>query len=81
MRQPSSLSLNDMDDLETKCLGDSKSSSLDYHPRQYHDTDGDEPEALIVEIEDFVEETASPLKNFVKQHNPVYQCEEMRALW
>ncbi|XP_044756503.1 uncharacterized protein LOC123315031 isoform X2 [Coccinella septempunctata] len=80
MSQPSSLSLNDMEDLENQCRVGSNSSSLDYLPRQNHETDGDEPEALIVEVEDFVEETAAPLKNFVEQHNPVYQCEEMRAL-
>ncbi|XP_045466502.1 uncharacterized protein LOC123675222 isoform X2 [Harmonia axyridis] len=78
--QPSSLSLNDMEELENNCMIDSKTSSLDYLPRQNNETDGDEPEALIVEVEDFVEETASPLKNIFEQHNPVYQCEEMRAL-
>ncbi|KAL3277776.1 hypothetical protein HHI36_013118 [Cryptolaemus montrouzieri] len=78
--QPSSLSLNDVDELERTCRIDSKSSSAEYLPSQCPETDAEEPEALIVEVEDFIEETAAPLKSFVEQHNPVYQCEVVRAL-
>ncbi|KAK9881119.1 hypothetical protein WA026_014467 [Henosepilachna vigintioctopunctata] len=76
--QPSSLSLNDVDELEATCLRNSKTSSVDFIPCS--EMEAEEPEALIVEVEDFVEETAAPLKSFIEQHNPVYQCESVRAL-
>lgn len=71
--QPSSLSLNDVEELEKEVLADSKSSSLQFE---------DEPEALIVEVEDIVEETAAPLPTYSQRiQQPVYQREELKTMW
>ncbi|CAH0559089.1 unnamed protein product [Brassicogethes aeneus] len=77
-QQPSSLSLNDVNEFDQKSLVESKYSSMNY--LNYPDDDADEPEALIVEVEDYVEETASPLKTFIKEQKPVYQREKMKAM-
>lgn len=77
--QPSSLSLNDVENLEKECLGASKRSSMEYSARG----DDEEPEALIVEVEDIVEETAAPLvENYLaKRQTPVYQHEAIKSMW
>nr|XP_018917062.1 PREDICTED: uncharacterized protein LOC109044041 [Bemisia tabaci] len=65
--QPSSLSLNDMDDLSGSELPDDGAMT---------DSGEDEmPEALIVEVEDVVEETASALSNspIAVAHTPIYR--------
>lgn len=81
-QQPSSLSLNDMEDLEKECLLDSKSSSLQYLLASQEDLEDSEPQALLVEIEDYVEETAAPLQTLSeKQQLPVYQRQEFKTLW
>lgn len=81
--QPSSLSLNDVENLEKECLVDSKTSSAEYIARVEEIIDDEEPEALIVEVEDIVEETAAPLvENYlVKQQTPVYQHESIKSMW
>ncbi|XP_008198722.1 uncharacterized protein LOC659628 [Tribolium castaneum] len=71
--QPSSLSLNDVEELEKEVLAESKSSSLQFVE--------DEPEALIVEVEDIVEETAAPLPTYSQRiQQPVYQREELKTM-
>ncbi|XP_017772912.1 PREDICTED: uncharacterized protein LOC108560010 isoform X1 [Nicrophorus vespilloides] len=62
-QQPSSLSLNDMENLEKDIIIDDNLYL-------------EEPEALIVEVEDVVEETASFLENYMEKHIPVYQKQE-----
>ena len=82
--QPSSLSLNDVEELEKECLDDSRSSSEQFISSHSHETLAlDEPEALIVEIEDIVEETAEPLHPIAiaqKTQQPIYQRQEAK-LW
>ncbi|XP_044262996.1 uncharacterized protein LOC123010292 isoform X2 [Tribolium madens] len=71
--QPSSLSLNDVEELEKEVLAESKSSSIQFIE--------DEPEALIVEVEDIVEETAAPLPTYSQRiQQPVYQREELKTM-
>ncbi|XP_049821323.1 uncharacterized protein LOC109601364 isoform X2 [Aethina tumida] len=77
--QPSSLSLNDMEDFGKESISGSKSSLIHYLNSQ-DDLDNDEPEALIVEVEDYVEETAAPLKTFIEEQKPIYQREEIKAM-
>ncbi|XP_076260609.1 uncharacterized protein LOC143196635 isoform X2 [Rhynchophorus ferrugineus] len=74
---PSSLSLNDMEELEKESLADSKASSLGST-----DLFLDEPEAVLVEVEDYEEETAEPLHlSCVEgQQLPVYQRQEFKPL-
>lgn len=81
--QPSSLSLNDVENLEKECLADSKASSAEYVGRIEEAACEEEPEALIVEVEDIVEETAAPLvENYlVKEHTPIYQHETIKSMW
>lgn len=44
-------------------------------------SDVDEPEALIVEVEDYEEETAAPLQNFfTKEQKAVYHQEESQTM-
>lgn len=79
--QPSSLSLNDVEDLEKECLTDSKESCSQYVVHADEDEE-EEPEALIVEVEDIIEETAAPLENYLeKQRTPVYQHEGIKSMW
>lgn len=81
-QQPSSLSLNDMEDLEKGCLADSKSSSLQYLLTSQENLEDYEPQAVLVEIEDYVEETAAPLQTLSeKKQLPVYQRQEFKTLW
>lgn len=81
--QPSSLSLNDVENLEKECLVNSKASSVEYIAHIEDTVDDEEPEALIVEVEDIVEETAAPLvENYLpKQQTPVYQHESIKSMW
>lgn len=80
------MSLNDVEELEKECLAASKSSSAQYMS-QYDDnmedlSENEEPEALIVEVEDIIEETAAPLENFLhKRQTPVYQHEGIKSFW
>lgn len=80
--QPSSLSLNDVENLEKECLADSKASSAEYMGH-IEEAASEEPEAIIVEVEDIVEETAAPLvENYVaKQQTPIYQHESIKSMW
>lgn len=79
--QPSSLSLNDVEDLEKECLADSKASSLQFLS-ECNEMETEEPEALIVEIEDIVEETAAPLHTYAQRtQQPIYQREELKTMW
>lgn len=82
-QQPSSLSLNDVENLEKECLADSKTSSMEYIAQVEETVDDEEPEALIVEVEDIVEETAAPLVEHYlpKQQTPVYQHESIKSMW
>nr|XP_022919404.1 uncharacterized protein LOC111428198 isoform X1 [Onthophagus taurus] len=74
-QQPSSLSLNDVENLEKECLLNNVSSVPDI--RSNHLDETDEPGAVIVEVEDIIEETASPLEFFMdKKQIPVYQHQE-----
>ncbi|KAL1505345.1 hypothetical protein ABEB36_004932 [Hypothenemus hampei] len=75
---PSSLSLNDMEELEKECLANSKTSSL----HDLEDPD-DEPQAVLVEVEDYEEETTKPLHILScvdRQQLPVYQRQECKPL-
>ncbi|XP_018566283.1 uncharacterized protein LOC108907199 [Anoplophora glabripennis] len=79
--QPSSLSLNDVEELEKECLANSKSSSMQYLIGSEEALDMDEPEAVLVEVEDYEEETAAPLHTYVEKHQlPIYQRQEGKAL-
>ncbi|KAI4459334.1 hypothetical protein MML48_6g00004276 [Holotrichia oblita] len=76
-QQPSSLSLNDVDNLENE-LSKAVSSEPELLAATEYD---DEPEAVIVEVEDIVEETAAPLFYFTeKKHTPIYQHQETRCI-
>lgn len=81
--QPSSLSLNDVENLEKECFANSKRSSTQFIGEGVEETAEEEPEALIVEVEDIVVETAAPLvENYlVKQHTPIYQHESIKSMW
>lgn len=78
--QPSSLSLNDMEELEMQCMAESHSEQ---NLIKSEDNLEEEPEAVIVEIEDLVEETASPLLTHIlesKRFTPIYRTEVVN-LW
>lgn len=79
--QPSSLSLNDADDIKEmnnslhERLGISSNPELDDNPH-------DEPEAVIVEVEDDIIEMAAPLLPNTVLVEPVYHYERARNdLW
>ncbi|KAJ8910480.1 hypothetical protein NQ315_002733 [Exocentrus adspersus] len=81
--QPSSLSLNDVEELEKECLADSKSSSINFllESQENLDIDEPEPEAVLVEVEDYEEETAAPLRTYIEREQlPIYQRQEIKAL-
>lgn len=79
--QPSSLSLNDIENLENEIMNSCTSSTPDL-TKSIDNLSGNEPEAVIVEVEDIVEETASSLTPIVEiQHTPVYQHQENGKLW
>ena len=70
-----------MENLENECLLQSTISSMPDIIRSGENMD--EPEAVIVEIEDIVEETAGPLKTILleQEHTPVYQKQEHLYMW
>ncbi|XP_023246266.1 uncharacterized protein LOC106647763 [Copidosoma floridanum] len=74
IRQPSSLSLNDVENLENeaKLRSDSKQTIGEEEMSEELAIDDSEPEAVIVDIEDVVEETASPMAKLQPQQTPVY---------
>lgn len=81
-QQASSLSLNDMNDLKEieECSGVvSSSDALTTMSASEYNKKYDEPEAVMVEVEDHIVETASPLlmtNPWDKQQMPVYKYEE-----
>lgn len=75
-QQASSLSLNDVNELKEMEGGVSSTDALalDSDYKKY-----DEPEAVMVEVEDDIVETASPLKlihPLDKKQTPIYKYEE-----
>lgn len=78
--QPSSLSLNDAENFEHDLL-ESRISSMPDIRRSKENLSPSEPEAVIVEVEDIIEETAAPLESYLqRQQKPVYQQEESEKL-
>lgn len=77
--QPSSLSLNNVDDLkETSSINSRRISS---NPELELDETLEEPEAVIVEVEDDYIETAASLFTatpMIEQQTPVYRYEQTR---
>ncbi|XP_063988404.1 uncharacterized protein LOC135168302 [Diachasmimorpha longicaudata] len=79
-RPPSSLSLNDIDSLDTRsCMVGSVPTIPDEEDTSediaLDDSEVDpelEPEAMIIDIEDVVEETASPMAKYQPHQTPVY---------
>lgn len=64
-----------MEELEKECFAESKASSANF------DEDEEEPEAIIVEVEDIVEETAAPLQGYMEmKQTPVYR-QETKNFW
>ncbi|XP_011191751.2 uncharacterized protein LOC105218093 [Zeugodacus cucurbitae] len=73
-QQASSLSLNDVNDLK-EIDNHGSSDVIDEHDYKKYE----EPEAVMVEVEDHIEETASPLvtaHTLVEQQTPIYKYEE-----
>lgn len=64
--QPSSLSLNDMEELEMQCLAASPTTSV-HNLDESEFLDDGEPEAMLVEVEDLVEETAAALETQIEE--------------
>ncbi|XP_065721264.2 uncharacterized protein [Drosophila suzukii] len=74
-QQASSLSLNDVNDL--KEIEDSTDALTDHEFKKY-----DEPEAVMVEVEEHIHDTASPLvtaHSLVEQQTPIYKYEEVQC--
>ncbi|KAH8356083.1 hypothetical protein KR200_010024 [Drosophila serrata] len=74
-QQASSLSLNDVNDL--KEIEDSADALTDHEFKKY-----DEPEAVMVEVEEHIHDTASPLitaHTLVEQQTPIYKYEEVQC--
>ncbi|XP_017124065.1 uncharacterized protein LOC108143972 isoform X1 [Drosophila elegans] len=74
-QQASSLSLNDVNDL--KEIEDSNDALTDHEFKKY-----DEPEAVMVEVEEHIHDTASPLvtaHTLVEQQTPIYKYEEVQC--
>lgn len=81
---PSSLSLNDVEGLERQFLDptDDDDDIEEFLCDLDDDPAGEEPEAVIVEVEDVVEETASPLDRPFDEHlYPVYQRQQSLSIW
>uniref|UniRef100_A0A1Y1N1R2 Uncharacterized protein n=1 Tax=Photinus pyralis TaxID=7054 RepID=A0A1Y1N1R2_PHOPY len=77
---PSSLSLNDVDELE-KQMSLSRGSSMQDIDTSSEKLRNDEPEAVIVEIEDVEEETADLLEERLQEkHFAVYQRENALSI-
>lgn len=78
--QPSSLSLNDVESFENNLL-ESRVSSMRDISRSEENLSPIEPQAVIIEVEDIIEETAAPLESFLeKQEKPIYQKEGIGKL-
>ncbi|KAH8384079.1 hypothetical protein KR009_012013 [Drosophila setifemur] len=74
-QQASSLSLNDVNDL--KEIEGSTDALTDHEFKKY-----DEPEAVMVEVEEQIHDTASPLvtaHTLVEQQTPIYKYEEVQC--
>ncbi|XP_023034219.1 uncharacterized protein LOC6648056 isoform X2 [Drosophila willistoni] len=74
-QQASSLSLNHVNDL--KEIKDSTDALTDHEFKKY-----DEPEAVMVEVEEHIHDTASPLvtaHTLVEQQTPIYKYEEVQC--
>lgn len=77
--QPSSLSLNNVDDL--KGSGSITDRRLSSNPEFDLDIAQDEPEAVIVEVEDDYVDTAASLftaSPMIEKQTPVYRYEQTR---
>ncbi|XP_022224907.2 uncharacterized protein LOC111075742 [Drosophila obscura] len=75
-QQASSLSLNDVND-HLKEIEDSTDALTDHECKRY-----DEPEAVMVEVEEHIHDTASPLvtaHTLVEQQTPIYKYEEVQC--
>jgi len=71
-QQASSLSLNDVNEFKEDCV-----DSTDHEFKKY-----DEPEAVMVEVEEHIHDTASPLvtaHTLVEQQTPIYKYEEVQC--
>lgn len=78
-QQPSSLSLNDVENLENE-LNNAEACETELLAAA-ESIDADEPEAVIVEVEDIIEETAAPLMPYMERKRiPVYQ-QELGCMW
>lgn len=76
--QPSSLSLNDVESFENNLIQSQASSMI---IRSEENLSPTEPQAVIVEVEDIIEETASPLESYLKrQEKPIYHKERIEKL-
>lgn len=74
--------MNDVEELEKQCLALSRESSIQDIDGSLEKLTSDEPEAVIVEVEDVVEETASPLEERLEEkHFAVYQHERALNTW
>lgn len=97
-QQPSSLSLNDVNDLKAMAAAatigtsaeeeeeDIKSSSrltlLKDQEKAYRSSKNEEPEAVMVEVEDHIEETGSPFITtnlWPTKQMPIYKYEEVKC--
>ncbi|XP_033214121.1 uncharacterized protein LOC117171167 isoform X2 [Belonocnema kinseyi] len=74
IRQLSSLSLNDVEklDAEAKSRADSEQTIAEEEISEEIAMDDSEPEAMIVDIEDVIEETACPMAKLQPHQTPVY---------
>ncbi|XP_033232564.1 uncharacterized protein [Drosophila pseudoobscura] len=75
-QQASSLSLNDVND-HLQEIEDSTDALTDHECKRY-----DEPEAVMVEVEEHIHDTASPLvtaHTLVEQQTPIYKYEEVQC--
>lgn len=81
--QPSSLSLNDVEELEIQCLAESLSHSDQNIEESEDNIDYNEPEAVLVEIEDVIEETAAALdeSKMENNHHIAIYSTEIPQLW
>lgn len=82
-QRPSSLSLNELGNLEEEMLLPDIIRSGENNPSEpdANEEENEEPEAVIVEVEDVVEETASVMPTFAEKHFAVYQKQETDKLW
>ncbi|BFF91129.1 uncharacterized protein DMAD_09485 [Drosophila madeirensis] len=75
-QQASSLSLNDVNE-HMKEIEDSTDALTDHECKRY-----EEPEAVMVEVEEHIHDTASPLvtaHTLVEQQTPIYKYEEVQC--